>query len=155
MNLSSGSETQNGNKYAYAELKVRQLLSLLEESAMLALGNKAEISITSFDKDLSLEIIFQHRFLKASFESGQNDLPQVGCSEAVIQLDYTAKDLYPLKGIIVNERTYQGTIENFYLVKGEWFYLHPFQFVEFTDQANLLVTKQFLEERVLKEVFLV
>jgi hypothetical protein len=155
VNLSSGSETQNGNKYAYTELKVRQLLSLLEESAMVVSANKAEISITSFDKDLSLEIIFQQRFLKASFEFEQNDFPQSSSSEAIIQLDYTAKDLYPLKGLIVNERTYQGTIEKFYLVKGEWFYLDPFQFAEFTDQANLLVTKEFLEERILKEAFLV
>ena len=131
----------------HIENEVSNLLDMIE-SCITTCTPKLDLSRTTYDGVQILEVSDEHCFIRFTFE---------GCDlrsdcEAIIRLRYTAQDLKPLRGRIIDERSFRGTVEAFYLVDGKWYYLHPRESSDISAE-ELLVTQKFMTQRILPELF--
>lgn len=134
------------------ENKIREAFDLIERSALRSALN-LNISRTTFEKDLILEISNSKRFLRFTFDSEQFDLISADEIDAVITLDYTGQDLKPIRGKVINQRSFQGVVDKFYLSKNNWYILKPNEFKALIKSEEILMSEKLIIERILFDVF--
>jgi len=139
-------------KNLFIETKVKELFELFEKCAMAKSG-KLDLSRTTFDENCILDINNEHAFLQLEFDSEQLELIQTDEIEAVVQLNYTSQDIKPIRGRIINERSFQGVVEKLYLVEDKWYYLNPHEFNKVIAAAELILTEDFITNRILFDIF--
>ncbi len=134
------------------EQPLKELFKLFEDCAFEYFKQTIPtISKTIFDSDYYLEISDEQHFLKLSCENTNNSAEQAFM--AIIELDYTAKDLKPLKGKIINKRTFLGLIEKLYLIENKWYYLNPQEFAQSLNPKELELNAEIIKSKILAGIF--
>lgn len=134
------------------ENRIREAFDLIEKAALKSNLN-LDISRTTFEKDLVLELSNSKRFLRFTFNSEQFDLITADDIDAVIALEYTGQDLKPIRGKVINQRSFQGVVDKFYLSKGNWYILKPNEFIALVKSEEILMSEKLILERILFDVF--
>lgn len=130
------------------EQSLQELFEMFEHCALDYLPEIPSISKTIFDSDYYLEISDEQHFLKLIYENISQ--PPF---EAIVELDYTAKDLKPLKGKIITQKTFIGLIEKLYLLNNKWYYLNPQKLINGLTEEELELNAQNIKEKFLSSIF--
>ncbi|MDJ0624764.1 MAG: hypothetical protein QNJ31_00155 [Candidatus Caenarcaniphilales bacterium] len=143
----------NSSETLIIERNIKEVFDFIETTIN---NHKNQFSIcrTIFDLDYILEIEFQNKYLRFTFDSEQLLLPKSDDNvDAIIQLNYTGEDIKPIRGKVIDSRKFQGIVDKLYLLDDAWYLLNPKEFCKIMPLEDFILSTYTLNNRILADVF--